>query len=97
MTQIHPGASITLTDATGVPLAEIPIRHAYDDGESITAALPIQVTRQAEDALLAGILRRLLDHDVTHWDLERTTFQFRGALPLTHRETRWLNRHYPPQ
>jgi hypothetical protein len=98
---IHPGASITLTDATGVPLAEVPIHHTYDDGEAITAPLPIHVSRQAEDALLADILRRMVTNGSGDVVIARHTsspaLSLYGDVSLTRREAVWLARRYQGQ
>lgn len=92
--RINPGATVQLVDAHGVPLAEVPVRHAVRDGESITVTLDVVTTRAAEDALLAGILRRILDDRThSHWVLDLGHFLFRGDLPLTTREAAWLNQH----
>jgi hypothetical protein len=97
--QIHYGASIQVTDAHGVPIHEHQVLHHIGPGETLAVTLPAALTDQAENELLAGILRRLLtDEDayrnVAHRNGHGGTLDLDGSITLTPRETRWLLSRY---
>jgi hypothetical protein len=99
--QIHYGATIYVTDGTGVPILEHQVQHHVPPGASLSIPLPAVTAEQGRNELLAGILLRLLNDGDSYKAIERgapgrgATLDLDGTVTLTPREMRWLTTHYP--
>ncbi len=98
--QIHYGATIYVTDGTGVPILEHQVQHHVPPGASLSIPLPAVTAEQGRNELLAGILLRLLDDQDAYNAIEPgapgrgATLDLEGTVNLTPREIRWLTDHY---